>query len=228
MSQAFDYCIHEIIEKNRSLLGDQFNDSCLHSLDKPGFKNQVKDSANVYRIEQSLGGSPLILTVSNPEFPDAVGDAVGRAQTVRSLLTAEIADPILSPMLCAECEGRSYAFWPLQIPISENRLLRKAQLLSINSRVIKWIAKLGKTTGVTKHSSEAIQDQFIDPLKYVLDDTDMPAAVKQAAQCTLVALQASKFNPVSVVQHGDFWQGNILLARHWPFLASITDSFLRH
>jgi len=225
MNREFDHCIYELVEYEEGRCDRRFDLASLSQLRKPSFKNQVKDSAEVFKIKETGEDKSFIITLSNQSFPDSVSDAVARANAILATLDFRLAKHILSPFITGDCNQRSYAFWPARVPISSNKILRKAQITSINSGVIQWISDIGRSTQIAIESKEEIQSRYYKPLAFLLDENDMPSMIKQVAEDTLASLEASDFRPVCVAQHGDFWHGNILLDRFWPLSLRSSPSF---
>ncbi len=59
----------------------------------------------------------------------------------------------------------------------------------------------------------------------MLNDRVFSSEIQTQTAAALAALETGAFKPTNVIQHGDFWQGNILLNRGWPLKGCQDESF---
>lgn len=225
MNREFDEHLIEIVEYENGRLDGRYESASLSLLNKPGLDNQVKDSTQVFKINGRTSQNDSVITLSNPSFPDSVSDAVAKIEAISSILGDKLGRHILSPSFSGEFAHRSYAFWPRKFPISSNRILKRIQITSIHTRVFEWITGVSNTTQAPIVSDEELLTRYIEPLTFVVDTDGLSSTAKQLAEETLRSIETSKFRPISVVQHGDFWYGNILLEKSWRLSSSSAPSF---
>jgi len=221
----FDDYIIDIVEQENQKFRNKYNTSSLAPLHKPTFKDSVKDSPSIFRIDGNNPEDDSIITISNRQFPNFVNEAVEKANSVAAKLTPQLSKHILRPASTGEYGAQSYAFWPRHVAISNKKHLRYVQIRTVNSRVLQWLCDVTATTQLPVELGEKLTNQYINPLTFLISENYVSSAIKRVASDTLKSIEATQFRPVSVLQHGDLWYGNILLERSWPVSLKSPISF---
>jgi hypothetical protein len=167
-----------------------------------------------------------VLIVSNPRFPNAVRDAANRARLVASALTPEVGRHVLIPLVSGEQSGQSYAIFPRLETMQGNKYCRLLQKRLVSKKLCTWLGDIGLET---RRSCETDQDKealFLSPLAFLIDDTDMPGEIRAFARTCCKAVRDGSVDLCTVVEHGDFWIGNILYPRSkLRFLGALQTDF---
>jgi len=206
-----------IIEEENLRVGNKYIAASFKLLNRPSFKTDVKDSPRIFRVNGISPEYDSIIAISNTSFPNFVNYAVERTSEAANKLSPRLGKHILRPSTTGYAGTQSYAIWPRQQPISNNKFLRRAQLQTINKGVFQWLCDLSKYTQNPVNSGEELNKWYIDPLMFLLRQECISNDIKRITSETLRSIETSVFRPVSVLQHGDFWYGNVLLKRYWPF-----------
>ncbi len=219
-----EYLVSLVEQENRKSSG-KYDVESLKPLGKPTFKDDVRDSPGFFTVDGVDSQSDSIIIVSNKQFPDFVNETVEKTSEASAKLVPELSKHILFPLATGTYGTQSYVFWPRQQPISNKRLTKRVQLMTVNSRVYQWLTDVTMTTQVSVVSGEELNNQFKVPLAFLINQESVPGEIKRSASETIRLLDAAEISPVSILQHGDFWYGNILLERSWPFSLKSPVSF---
>lgn len=203
-----------LLENNKN--GNKYDLDSLRSLRRQNLNTEVGDSSAVFRVDGFSPADDSIIIISNNRFPNFVSEAVGRTVLVAKKLESQLSERVLSPSVAGTHGLQSYAFWPRHMAIADNRVLKRIQILSVYKGVFQWLGDMAQTTRLPVSLGEDLKRQYTDPLTYLINQDFISAAIKGIATQVLSAMQDNTFRPVSVVQHGDFWYGNILLEKSWP------------
>ncbi len=209
--------IIDLVQKENQKLGNKYLTDNFSLLAKPKFKEQVKDSTSIFKINGREPRDDSILTLSNNHFPESVYEAIEKVEMITSIVGPRLSNNILRPSSTGIFRNRSYAFWPIKKIISNNKINRKIQIQSVHSQVFQWFCDMSSISRLAINSDVNLSRQYIDPLIFLVDKKYIPKSIKTIANVTLRALDTNNFVPVSVAQHGDLWHGNILLEKTWPY-----------
>lgn len=182
---------------------------------KADFKKQVLDSPEFYRMRDE-NGTGTVLMLSNKDFPAFARESGDRAQAAANLLTERLSRHVVVPISGGEYDGRSYVIYPMLRPISSKRALRSVQIGLVTNTVAHWLKDLASETVRPVTSRADLEDGYIEPYQYLMEETQVPDCVRRHAENALVSIEAGRFHPVSTLTHGDFWYGNVLLGSGWP------------
>ena len=210
MATALSPDLHEIAATLNTDLGGGLNPDSLRWLRDPS-DHIVPDAVMALLIDGTATQDDAVLLVSNPDFPDALADAVRRAQTVLQHLSPKTAAAVHLPRASGTHNGQSYGLFPRLVPMSDNKLLRLAQKKAAAPRVTDWLLNLARETRQTIEDAADKDAMFRTPLEFVAQDADLPDEVNTAARLWLDRLEGPDAPPLfTVALHGDFWIGNVL------------------
>ena len=217
--------VHAIVEQENRKNPNRYKADSLRRLDRESNGTDVDDSPDIYRIDGISEIDDSIVMVSNSQFPDFVSGVVDKVNAVMASLDSRLGEKVVCPSASGTSDRQSYAFWPRHQPISENRLVKRVQIMSVQQNVYQWLCEVSRQTRDEVRSDEVIASRYRVPLSFLIDQDYVPDTVKKIAEHSLNELESSRFEPVSILQHGDFWYGNILLGRSWPFSPASLGSF---
>lgn len=209
--------IVEIVEQAGERLNRGFDTASLSALPRPVYNKDVSDSAGIYTINGKSRRHDSVLFVSNPKHPAFVSEAVAKIALVCKAVSPQIRAAILQPDFHDFFGAQSFAVFPRLQPMSGNKLVRGIQKRHIEKSINGWLGDLSNETIRPVASGGEMQEFYIEPLTYLIDESQISDELRQLARTTLAAIHAQEFQPVCVIQHGDFWLDNILLNRGWPF-----------
>ena len=176
----------------------------------PGDREAVGDSPERAIICDAHGAPYGVLFLAVPVSPDLVGRGVRNAQAAREMLGAEAGAVILEPLVSGEFEGLSYVLWPWVRPVSSSRYVAYVQRRLLRRSVLAW---LRDATERTKHadSDGATRANYEQALNNLSAIPELPAEMADEAKRGLERLHAGAWRPYHVLEHNDFWFGNIML-----------------
>ena len=224
ISDVAQYAI-DIVELENQKSETKYDPGSLAALDRKNPGKEVEDSPAIFTIDGFRPEDDSIAIVSNEQFPNFVNEAVVKTNAAAKRLDQRLSRPVLCPTTTGNYGVQSYAFWPRHRPISNNRILKRVQILNLYQRAFQWLCDVAKTTQLPVEAGEELAKQYKDPLSFLLKEDYIPDAIKGIASDTLAELESGIFQPVSILQHGDFWYGNILLDKSWPFSLNSPSSF---
>lgn len=170
----------------------------------------VSDATLAFLIEGRTPNDHAVLLVSNPAFPDAVGDAIARGRRIANSLDDATASHIVQPRESGVHQGQSWGLYPRLEPMSGHRALRIVQKKSLTPRVATWLGTMAEQTR-TPARDQIRQTRFANALEVLSQDPDLDHDIRTSAKTAHAALDA---HPVMLVaEHGDFWSGNVLLSQ---------------
>lgn len=179
----------------------------------PDFKNDVADATCAYVMRGDAPGDAFVVVLSNPAFPDSVARAAQKAAGAAAALPADLSRRVLTPVLADRVGTRSFAAYPMLTPVSKRRLIEKLQKMHLEGPVSGWLTAVGLASR-SKVADQAVFDaRFAAPLDYLVQEESLPDFVRREAALLRDTLSDRDGRFFTVLQHGDFWLGNILLRR---------------
>lgn len=209
-----------IVEKENQSSARKYDIGSLSAIPRPKFKEDVADAVSVYSLRGIPPNGDVILIISNRNYPETVDDAIKKSSLASTLLDPSVAKNVLASISDGYSEGARYVFWPKKTPVSQNKYIRKLQTIATQKSVAMWISDVGRTSKRRIEAADDINDYFLEPLNYLLAEAKMPDHIKSIARNSIEKIEIKNFHPDVVVQHGDFWHGNILLEKNWPLSLS--------
>ena len=179
-------------------------------------KPDVEDSVDVFVVRTRPRSDDSVLILSAARYPESVIAAADRAARIADNLPPDLAETVLQPEYRGRHNGRSFAIYPCLGTLSRNRLVRFVQKRLLRGNVLDWTLEFAACSRRPVEEPEQLEERFLSPLAYLAEEAGASDALRHAASKAAQSLQEPGFVPVSVAQHGDFWQDNILLNHGWP------------
>lgn len=152
-------------------------------------------------------GTTRFLLLSGSGNPQLLQRAADNIQIGRSRLSYHIAERIFVPLTSGQIMGRSFAVWDLKQPfLNQNRFRTFFNRRIYAQDIIDWLGALGQET-----LAPALHDVVASDLSSLIDDDGLPSDIRGAARRALDRLDSGAWTSYNCLQHGDFWQGNLLL-----------------
>lgn len=175
-----------------------------------GQEVQVLSDSTMKFVATARDHSHKFMLISGAGNVKLMERAVSNIHDVRSRLSASVAVPILAPLSSGEVLGRSFAIWDFKRPFADqNRLKTFINRRIYAGPIVDWLAAFGRET-LTSATPEVV----VDDLLALINDENLSTEVRDGAKKALDKLSVGLWKPYHCFQHGDFWQGNLLLATH--------------
>lgn len=146
-----------------------------------------------------------ILIVSSEVEPQSVHRNADRMRLAKHALSRSLGRVIELPLVEGEYGGRSYALWRMLKPLSSNRLLFALQRTVLAPAVLRWLCDVANET---LHRGNALI--YSACLERLLTVAGLSDSLRTKAAEARLAFQRNQIAPLSVLQHGDLWIGNVL------------------
>ncbi len=203
--------ILDIVRHVNSQENDSYDSRRLKPVKPPSFKDEVLDNPFVYYLPGVLPENNSVLIVSRFNFPSYIERATKIIDNTHNVLANNSAIPVLKPIVHGYHMGVSYAIWRKHFPISNYRVVRAIQKTWLNPRVFKWLSCIARESKKNLSSELPISQNCKGPLEFVAGSAVLPSNINTIASQALEYLEAGNWLPFTVIQHSDFWYGNILL-----------------
>lgn len=211
-----DEYILDILDAVSADTGRKFDQSRVARLSRPGFKADVADAFEVFLVPGRRKADDAVLSLSPPAFPEAVAGAVSRTKALAGGLPERLAETVLLPEYQGRYSGRSFALYPRLLPVSGNRAFGYLQKRMLRRPVTEWAGCLARASRSELTDDAEIARRFLEPLGRLSEESGASDELRAAARSAAEAFLHGRLRPVTVIQHGDFWLGNILLRHIWP------------
>lgn len=203
--------LHKELIKELASSDEAYRDFAdIAALTQDEFKREVSDAPSKSYVLDRSGKCIGVLLLSNHTNPALIGRSVARAREAAEALGPELASVIIKPLAEGHFDDLSYVIWPLHRDLSHIRLLGFVQKKKLISPVFNWLRAQSSQTAM-QVQNDVVDDFFRDPLARMSDDNRFSDTMRAAANLGLQRLEAGVWQPYTVMQHGDFWLGNILL-----------------
>jgi len=190
-----------------SVLGPDYG---ILPLNKGHASGSVADAPMRGLVVDEHGRPAGVLFLSNAVDPEIVARNVQKASDARCLLGPPLDAVILQPIVEGIHCDRSYVIWPWCRPFSSFRVWHALQKSMLIPRVLAWLRD------VIQQTQRALPRQALDvlfeaPLRYVESEQQFRPIMREKAYTALDRMASGLWHPRGVLEHNDFWLGNVLL-----------------
>ncbi len=206
--------ILDIVTHANNLTGTLFDVRGLKPVARPDFRDEIQDSPSVFYLPGFASENNTVLIVSQDSHPNFIERAVNNIRIAHDVLSDHCSAVVLEPIVASRHHGLSYAIWPEHRAISKFRLIRAVQKRWLSPRVIKWLSRVAVDSINRDFDNEFVERSFRAPLENVTANPKLPNKLRSSASKGLQYLASTQWFPVTVLQHSDFWLGNILLLKN--------------
>lgn len=213
MKLEFEEYIIDVVEQSSRALGGRLDISSIRWIGRPAGKDRVKDATLAFYVDGNRRVDDAVLLVSNPSFGQTVSMDIECAREVAMRVDHEVGKHISRPIHEGKFGNQTYAFFYRLSPLSNNRIVRRLQKPAAIRKVAPWLAYLAEQTKQEKYESIDYDLLFIKPLIGISQDKDISKNVRHCAKDVLKRIEMERPKLFTVVQHGDFWAGNVFFER---------------
>ncbi len=222
----FEEYVIDIVEKISQDLGSVLDASTTRWVSRPAGKEHIKDATLAFFVDGHRYRDDIALLISNPSFTDAVADDVSRSRDVALLVGQEVGKHIVSPVCQGVYNKQTYAAFSRLSPVSSYRVARLFQKRMVSGRVVSWLESLAIETRESRSAQSEYSQYFCQPLEIICGDREMPQEIRAFADLCGVFVSKNQPDLFTVVEHGDFWIGNVLFQRRFiPDLNPLLGEF---
>lgn len=219
--------ILRIIEDVSQEVGIKLDKSSVKSIIRPDGKKHVKDATLAFFVDGIKKQNNIVLLVSNPLFPEAVREDIDRALSVAKMVDKKTANHIIKPLTTGSYGQQTYAVLPRLESISERTIFRIPQKMRFTPKVVSWLSNLSMQTKIYPTATADFSKYFVEPLQFICSDLDFPEKPRKLAAHCLDFVLNSHPDLFTVIEHGDFWIGNILFTRAMvPNIGALRGEFI--
>lgn len=201
----FHQVIHESLHQ---VLGDRASIGEILMFGQP---KGVKDETKKFLIKDNKNQKIAVALCSSPVSPKIIARGVESSCLAKQIVGSELGYHILGTLCEGEIGELSYAILPYCQPLSNSRLLWYAQRFLLRPSLFKWLTGITEAT-VTQVNSDAIEENFVLPLRHLVELELITDRVRAGALDTLERLAKGRWHPCHTLMHGDLWKGNVLIA----------------
>jgi len=177
-------------------------------------------------ILRNRKGSPAaILFCSRSVAPGYVAEEEQNIARVKGQLGPDLGQVILDPLLTGQVDGLTYSVRPWRQPLSSARWIRRAQRALIRPKVITWLREVVRVTVFSPGPGD-LEPDFLCPLDFLSKQTRLASSVRERSRRAIRRLLDGEWRPRYVLDHGDFWLGNVLLDSSWTAVPRLTCQFI--
>lgn len=167
-------------------------------------------------------GQCLAVAHCSPEAaPEMAEHFVSRAEAARDALGPRLGSAIMRPIAVGQSEGLSYCVYPYRNPLRDGRVGRWLDRRQVRGPALAWLLDVNAATVHTPEDHGPVAG--LETSLVSMDRLDgLNEPVRAAIASLHGQLASGDWKPVRVLQHGDFWDGNLLHAEpgdgDWPFV----------
>ena len=218
--------IIDVVERAGDKTGKQYDFKSLRWLNPTEATTAVPDHTYVMQIDGAQSIDDAVLIISNENYPNVVADAAAQIGAIDERLTPETRKRILKPLLVDQYGKQSFALYPVLEPFAANRIIGKLQKQLLQNDICGWLANVAKETKKACNEAEERNARFSEPFQFLTAQDALPSDLKTASEAFGKSVEESGHEIFNVVQHGDFWLGNIMLDRGTlPYAGILSRNF---
>ena len=212
MKQEPEVCLADIVAAVSRELGDSLRTSSARPVTRPAGKDRIADATIALFADGLKRENDVVILISNPDYPHVVREDTDKARAIAAHLDPATRRHIAMPVTSGIHGNQSYAAFARLSTISRNRLVRFVQKTRLSPQIAAWLAELGRQTRIQRTGSEDYTRYFEVPLQSLRDDTGVNTELRDFAGRCLAHVTKTRPGLITVAEHGDFWNGNILFA----------------
>lgn len=130
----------------------------------------VTDSPDKFYLPGVLDKDDAVVMLSNSGYPDFVERSVNNALEAQKLLKGKNRSIVSEPITYGRYLGLSFAVWPEQKPISENKIIRAIQKRLIAESVFEWLRLAARDTLVGDLDETTVEEFIRKPLASIVQN----------------------------------------------------------
>lgn len=205
--------IPDLVKHINNLTNDKFDMCGLKQIGDPAFKDAIHDTTSKFFLPGVTPETDAVLMVSRKEYPDSMDRAANNTRKAQNVLSSSCSGVVVTPIIDGYFAGLSFVVWPKHQPLSSSRIIRKFQKKWLEHRVFSWLIEIAKDSMVRDLDEKSIDQYLRSPLECVALNLRQSDNVRSHAKKALQHLNTKQWKPVTILQHSDFWLGNILLLK---------------
>ena len=218
--------IIDVVESAATRAGKEYDLKSLRWLNPTETTTAVPDHTYVMQIDGVRSADDAVLIISNENYPNVVAAAAAQIGAIDERLSPETRKRILKPLLVDQYGKQSFALYPVLEPFATNKLIGKLQKQLLQDDICRWLANLAKETKKACNEAEERNARFSKPFQFLTEQEALPSDVKTASGAFGKSAEMGTHEIFNVVQHGDFWLGNIMLDRGTlPYTGILSRNF---
>ena len=164
-------------------------------------------------IVREADGNPIgVLFLANSVNPDLVARGVRNARSAKETLGAEEGAVILDPVVSGEYHGLSYALWPWCRSMSKSRYVAHMQRTLLRRTLFLWLRNVTARTKHTASDGSTVR-HYDEALNTLIALEELSAEIRDRVRDGISRLRSGMWEPYHVLEHNDFWIGNVMLDR---------------
>lgn len=202
--------IEDFVEDATRHHGLSFDPASLRPTSQASKIGKIADATYSYYLKKTGSDDAFVIIIANEEFPSTVKEASDKARLVAATLSPGTAHHVLMPVVEGLYAGQTYAVFPQYTASSANRILRTMRRARFSGRICSWLGDVGQQSRQDCGSSLAREQSFTRPLTALAQETEMPSGIRDFSRYCLSAISDGSVDLFTVVEHGDFWSGNIV------------------
>lgn len=177
-----------------------------------GERKAVADSPARLMAVDRLGLPRAIVFVSTPKSPGLVARGAARASEAFELLGAEIGAAVLRPCRTGWVGGLSIAAYPWRLEVGHGFIRSRVRRPLVRAWLLKWLRLVTKVC-VSRYPEAADRALVRESLGSLASCTLLTDRVRGLIDRAQTRLDDGSWKPRWVLDHNDFWPGNIMVNR---------------
>ncbi len=170
----------------------------------------IIDATRKYLVRRQNGRPWAVVSCSAPGQPDLVTQSAERARLAKEALGAELGAPVISPLGHGTIGDQSFVVLPYYTPLWESGPRWWLQRAHLRPRLFDWLTAVTRQT-LAFVPEDQIRSRVISPLEDLLTDNKQWSELRKASDEAIERARAGTWSPRQVLQHDDFWAGNVLI-----------------
>ncbi|WP_306115423.1 MULTISPECIES: hypothetical protein [unclassified Roseovarius] len=213
MLKPVEEYVFDIVEMISSATDNALDAASTRGVPRPTGKADIADASLAFFVDGRKREDDIVLLVSNPQFPNVVGEDVSKAKTIVQRVDRDVGHHIAQPVHEGTHDQQTYAAFRRLAPLSSSRLIRFKQKRFYGPHVSSWLSSLALQTKTERHDLSDLSTYLTTPLKALCENSEISPALRRHAEAYLDRFSKAPQMIFTTVEHGDFWTGNVLFER---------------